>query len=831
MFNFINKGSFGNKGGVTNNEIKKTINRESFSKYLPWLAYDPEDKSFINTDDTHGYLWECSPVAFACMKDIKELEGIFRQQYKKNTVLQVILYADPDIDNFIAAFKEGKTRNDELTKKTIEEFAKFLKQGVNGIKQLHNIPLRNFRCFFALKSPDIVDLDTLSTINEALISIGMQPRRMSGGELIKLIRHLFNHHQPPQPQHYNTDKPIYKQILLAETNIIDKKTHMEIGSQETGMTFARCLTPKSLPKETDTIATNVLSGGVMGVIEDTSQITAPFLWTLNIIFDDSISSAVHRKATLTMMQQATGSFAVQIKKRGEEFTWALNELGNQKFVRLMPIIWVFAKDKEELRNATTRVKQTWERQGYIMQEETILRRAMLLASLPFGLHIEKETIKVLDRDFSVPVSVAARLMPIQADFSGSHNNPVCCYIGRKGQVAGIDVFDERSNNHNFLVAAGSGAGKSFTLNALLANYYAANSMVRVVDLGYGYEKLCKTVGGRFMDFGKEKVILNPFTSNARDAEDKKFDHTAATSILGEMVYSSSGRDLDEDESTLLKDAVHYAMENDPDYGIDAVARYLSEFPKHADDSMKEFEEIGKNKAKKMAFNLRDFKKNGRLGEYFNGKSTFNIKNDDFVVMELERIKPQKELFRVITMQVLNAITQDLYWSDRNSRRFILFEEAWSFFSSGDRIGVMIQEGYRRARKYHGSFGIVTQSLLDLKKFGDSGDIIHENAAFKFLLESNSYDKAAREGLLEYKGLALDLVNSIKNNKPRYSEVFLDTPFAKGPARLVVDPWTYWIATSSGPEVKKFIDLLNQGHDVVTVLEHLTNKKKIVRAVG
>ncbi len=825
MFKFISQNLFGKEGGVSQEEMKKTVSRESFSKFFPWLAFDPEDSSFINTDHTSGYLWECDPVAFAGLKDLQTLEAIFRLEFPKETVFQMILYADPDISRFIEAFKRGKERPGELTKRNIDEYAEFLRQGVKGVKQLHNIPLRNFRCFVALKSPSKIDRDDIAVIDEALVGVGMNPRRMEAEELIVLMRGLFNRHQPENISSYDLNIPIRKQILFAETNIIDKKGHLEIGSEATGITYARCLTPKNLPKEVDSLSTNALTGGIMGVMDDTTQITSPFLWSLNVLFDDGLKANIHNKATVTMMQQATGSFAVQVKKRNEELTWALNEMESQKFVRAIPSLWIFADSEEEARIATARARRIWEGQNYVMQEETLLRRAMLIASLPFGLYTNKETIKVLDRDFPLPANVVTRLMPFQADFAGSRHNPVLCFIGRKGQVAGIDVFDERSNNHNFLVTAGSGAGKSFNLNALLANYYAANSMVRVVDLGYSYQKLCHTVGGRFMDFGKEKVTINPFTSSAKDEEDRKFDHAATTNILGEMVYSASDSHLDETEWTLLKEAVNYAMKEDPINGIDAVAKYLAEFPKQADEDMKEFEGVGKEKAKRMAFNLRDFKKNGRFGDFFNGESTFNIAQDDFVVLELERLKPQKELFRVITMQVLNAITQDLYWSDRGSPRFILFEEAWSFFGSGDRIGLLIQEGYRRARKYHGSFGIVTQSLLDLEKFGDSGDVIRANAAFKFLMESGDYREAADKKLIDYEGLALDLVSSIKNNKPRYSEIFLDTPFGKGPGRLVVDPWTYWVATSAGNDVKKFMDLLNQGHDVVSVLEYLTGKEK------
>jgi conjugal transfer ATP-binding protein TraC len=170
---------------------------------------------------------------------------------------------------------------------------------------------------------------------------------------------------------------------------------------------------------------------------------------------------------------------------------------------------------------------------------------------------------------------------------------------------------------------------------------------------------------------------------------------------------------------------------------------------------------------------------------------------------------------VVVMQVMNAITQDLYLSDRMSRRFILFEEAPALLrKSGhndlSRLAAMIEEGYRRARKYGGSFGVVMQSLLDLKLMGDTGQVIMDNAAYKFMLQSKSFAKAAEEKIVNLQGFALELAESVKNNKPKYSEILFETPQGLGVGRLVVDNWRYWVNTTSADEVGRFEALLKQG---------------------
>ncbi|WP_430984495.1 hypothetical protein, partial [Escherichia coli] len=74
----------------------------------------------------------------------------------------------------------------------------------------------------------------------------------------------------------------------------------------------------------------------------------------------------------------------------------------------------------------------------------------------------------------------------------------------------LDLFDPRINNYNFIVSAESGAGKSFLLNNLCQQYFAQNALIRIIDIGGSYRKLCTLCSGRYIDIGEEKLVLNPF---------------------------------------------------------------------------------------------------------------------------------------------------------------------------------------------------------------------------------------------------------------------------------------------------------------------------------
>lgn len=823
LFADLLRGLAGGDGGLKKSDVTKALRRDSLGNWLPWVAYDPADQSFLHSDETYGYYWECVPHAFVSSREIVVIEGLISKAYPDKTVMQFILYGDDNIEPFLAALASTKKRKGDLLAKNAEEISRFYREGTKGVSQLNGIPIRNFRLFFCIKAAEKIEPDMVANIHDSLIGARLAPHRLDAGQLLALARSIFGE-EGPNTTAYDPLIPIRKQIISAQNVVERPKNHN--GALRVGKRFARCLTPKLLPPTAETLSTNRLSGAMFGTEEDGDQINAPFLWTLTIIPDD-IKAAIHTKATIMMAQQSAGSFSAKLKKRVEELSWALEVIENEQFVRIIPSLWVFGDSAEKARDAAARAKRIWEGEGYVMQEEQDLAIPLLIAALPGGLYTEKPNLTLMDRDFQVPVSAAARLAPVQADFRGS-NSVVVPFIGRKGQVIGMDVYDPISNNHNFLITAGTGAGKSFALNFVCSNYYDSGALVRLLDLGGSYKKLCHTVGGRYLDFGREQICINPFSSLGKDNEDRAGDEQNTATVLAEMVYSASGKSLDETEWTLIKEAVRWALARDGgEMGVDHVFEYLSTYPKYVMDQSRSPLEITE-KAKLMGFNLQDWISDGRYGRFANGKSTFDISSDEFVVLELERLKGQPELFKVMTMQVTNACTQDLYLSDRSRRRFILFEEAYQFLKVGsadgnERIGRIIEEGYRRARKYSGSFGIVTQSLNDLLSFGSSGMVIKNNSAYKFLLEADDYEVASRAVGCGYEGLALKLLKGVRTNKPKYSEIFFDGPCGMGIGRLAVDPWTYWVNTSAGNEVKQYEELVEQGLSPYNALKKLSGR--------
>lgn len=803
--------SSGKGAGVTRDEIDRLATRERFSEFLPFIAYDDEAQHYYTLDNNVGYLYEIEPVAFAGDAVVKAITGLTKVSFGDKATLQIILFADPFIGDFLDRFMNVKTRNEALVRKNAVTFVKHILANQSGMDQLYGIPVRNFRCFVAVKNPNPLAPDTLSVIEEALKRFAVRRVEPDGDHgLLALMRRFFSDMRESRAGAYDRSRYLNRQIIDAGAPLEFSDAIARFGAH-----YGRCLTPQAMPPHISPQIVNRLCGGMMGLMDDPEQITGPFLMSFNVTFGD-IAGEIGTKSQVISAQRAGGAIAQQIGKMVEEYHWAIDHAKSEKFVRVIPTIWVFGFSEEEARDNAARVRRLYETQSFALQEESYLSKALFIASLPFGLYSTGANLKTLDRDFLMPAPTAGVLAPVQGDFKGT-GRPVQVFIGRKGQIAGFDLFDSRLNNHNFLVSAESGAGKSFLLNNLCYQYYAAGAAIRIVDIGYSYEKNCKLLGGRFIDVGGENIVLNPFDAESRDSEDRDLAIQASADVLGLMATSAAGSKLGEAQVNLLKAAARWVFnEGRMIEGVDAAREYLATYPRSAPEIEQSAANVLTDDAHLLAFNLQPYCSEGEYGRFFNGKSSLDIKNDDFVVLELERLRNYKQLFSVIVMQVLNAVTQDLYLSERERERFILFEEAAAFLKSSMAGGMspvfasVIEAGFRRARKYRGSFGVVLQSLLDLPSFGDVGEVLWENAAVRFLLQGSSYAAAAEKKIINYDGFALELLKSVSNNKPKYSEVFIDSPFGCGVARLVVDPHSYWINTSDAKDIARFNRLIQVG---------------------
>lgn len=838
LLNFLQNNGLGGRDHLKQSDLEKMTRRTPFSSFLNYVAYDELTEIYLNQDDSLGMLWECYPLVYAGPKTINALEGLFRAGIPKDSVIQLTFHADSYIEPILERYQASRTRPDEIIQSNTDKVVDFMMAGKKGLRNCSNIPVRNFRLYVAVTIPansqgmpkpeELHDpakvaplMEIKRQVNETLKAALLSPYHIPPEELLEWLRRLINSYPEgyPEDNHntYSDQVPLRKQIITADTPIREEKDHMVVGDN-----YFCCTTPKIIPKQVNSLQTNSLFGGIWGVVSDADQIKTDFLYTFNIIFEKGLEMKIHGKCNLLLNQQAVGSLSPTLRRKQTEFLEATDQLeSGEKFVKVIPIIWVWNNELEQARDSLTRVRRLWENQGYVMQKDNLILKILFLSSLPFCMYTSGRNVENLERDFVAPVSGITSILPVQGDFSGSGGNPNLIFTGRKGQLVSLDFFAKGAANHNVLCCATSGSGKSFLINYIAFNYYATNAMVRIIDIGGSYQKIARMLGARYLDFQADtEVCLNPFTYILEPDEELK----SVAAVFAQMAYSNSDMDrCDDTEMNLIRNAVRWAWQvKGQEADADTVYTFLMKFP---DVENADLEELADNKqliesARKLAFNIREFTSHGFHGKFFTGPSSFDIRRDEFVVLELENLKIQPDLYRVVTLLIINAVTQDLYLSDRSRPRLVIFEEAWQFLDKAAMLSPVINEGYRRARKYNGSFMVVTQSLLDLMNFGEVGKVVNGNSQFKILLESGDFSQARSMELIDYDDFTMELLKSLKSNPPYYSEIFFDTPFGLGVSRLVVNDYAYFIYTSKAAEIAMIEQLVDKGLTHHEAIEHM-----------
>src|SRR3546814_16380086 len=105
-----------------------------------------------------------------------------------------------------------------------------------------------------------------------------------------------------------------------------------------------------------------------------------------------------------------------------------------------------------------------------------------------------------------------------------------------------------------------------------------------------------------------------------------------------MANASTRKGGTTSEGKLRESAVQRTIDTaGADLSIDAVREWLGTYPELVETALDHVDHLVPV-ARELAFNLRDFGSGGAYGHYFNGPSTLDIRHDEFVVLELERLK-------------------------------------------------------------------------------------------------------------------------------------------------------------------------------------------------
>ncbi|NEX23903.1 conjugal transfer protein TraC, partial [Thiorhodococcus mannitoliphagus] len=106
---------------------------ERASALFPPLACDPEQGIFLLDDQSLAFGWCCQPLAGADQGHADRLTALVNQEWPTDTLLQILLWASPDIEGPLAVMNGLRTDlRHPLLRAATAERAAFLRAGVSA---------------------------------------------------------------------------------------------------------------------------------------------------------------------------------------------------------------------------------------------------------------------------------------------------------------------------------------------------------------------------------------------------------------------------------------------------------------------------------------------------------------------------------------------------------------------------------------------------------------------------------------------------------------------------------------------------------------------------
>lgn len=131
---------------------KKLTERQRLADLLPYESYD-EGTGLFYAEDAVSFMLEAAPAAGITEHQIKVLTGLFTQGLKEGTVVQVILYASPDVHPLLQGWVEARSEGGIFRHLAKKRQAYFNHGNWQSLLSAQPMLLRDFRLFITFTRP------------------------------------------------------------------------------------------------------------------------------------------------------------------------------------------------------------------------------------------------------------------------------------------------------------------------------------------------------------------------------------------------------------------------------------------------------------------------------------------------------------------------------------------------------------------------------------------------------------------------------------------------------------------------------------------------------
>lgn len=757
----------------------------------PVMAFDPERHLFLSADKTVGFAFRCIPAVGGDEAMNRKLAVLLDDEWPAGSSLQFLHYASP---NLVKALNNAEFQRSRSGIRQDEEIARassdWLRRHIDQpFEEMPGLVLRSASLVICAKLPIASQEPTAEELQAAvqarrrlengLSGLDLAPEALGNDEFVTISSELLN--RSPNASWRGRGALSADRHQTLNRQMLDPGSRLGIApggiTLEGGGHLSLC-SPKSFPE-----------AGMFGLMKfllsdvyaGRRGLRGPFFLSVTVFFPD----AQGMKAKLTSKRAYTTNMAygglarwvpaVMGRHADMESFFASADNGHRP-VRLQMTLGLYGEDKAAADRAVTEAINYWSEHNVVLLEDRYICGPLLISSLPFGA--DARTTTDLGRCHTMTSEHASILLPVFSSWRGT-KTPVISAVGRDGQLMGFDLYDSGAG-YNFVVCGETGSGKSVFLQLLTASYLGAGAHIWTIDVGGSYKNLCELMGGEYIDFEGADISLNPFTL-IHDFQD---ECDIVVSLISAMAAPTEI--ISDHARAVLSTILHELWESHgKELTIDLLAARLK-----ADEDMR---------IRDLGMQLYPYTLNGQYGRYFQGGATVTFQNR-YTVLELGGLQGRKPLQRVVLLQLIFQIQQAMRNLPRDARKILLVDEAWELLADGE-VGRFIENGYRRFRKHNAAAGIATQSLGDLYNT-EVGVAIAANSHSMFLMKQQP---EVIQSLVDQKRLSLGaaetkLLRSVRTEKGRFSEVFFKFGESGDIGRILLDPSTRLLFSSSAGDV-------------------------------
>ena len=808
------------------------------SSWLPYRSFDSKSRMFVNTASI-GFILEIAPMMGADEKSGEILTQFLSDAVPAGCQLQFINWQSPSVGEKIANWVSPRISARGVYMRSAKHRARWLRRGA-WLSLSRDAPffLRSHRVFISVgaKVGSVVDKDVLNTVRESLSgtlqSLSIPSREMTPVELMGFIDDFLVPavDNGDRAENYSSLDPINIQCvrkdqetqITADRIVLKTERFRATGEKIDGAPVIAEVVPdnfdwrffcvRNLPPVWAPWDVQKLIGDVGN---DKLRFGCNVMTVVGLVFEDeeAVSSRAGMKAlrTTSLADSKSARFRPELGLQKEEWQRVQQELRQGR--KLCKVYYgVGALSPLGRGDANERmVKSVYKGAGWDLIDERYLQTMGLLAAMPLclpnGLSAD---LKRMDLFKTMLTSTAASILPIQGEYVGGEI-PHILLVGRRGQPFFWSPFQNGAGNHNVAVFGKSGSGKSVFLQDTCAAMSGAGAKVIVIDDGRSFEHMARALGGSFVEFKLSSGFsLNPFDmidAAGLDDDEEGQDYeveclSMLKSIIGQMARQQDR--LSDTERGLIDAAVSSVWREFGRSGtIDNVAAALRKMPSPF--------------AGDLADSMSAFITGGTYGRFFEGPCSIDM-SAGLTVFELSDLASKPELRSVALTALMFLTLRAMRDIDRKIPKLTMIDEAWQLLGGG-QMGQAIETYARTCRKYGGSLITATQSLNDFYKSEGSLAAL-ENSDWSVVLQQK---EETVNDLVKHQRFEMDpytemLVRSLKRNGTEYSDVLIKGPETLAVGRLVLDPYSATLYSSSPHVFARIEDLVKEGYDLADAIE-------------